>query len=374
VPASLKDLVLSVLGLQTVAQAHVYTEAATASSASGVVPHAPAEFASIYDATLTPTGTPYAIGIISAGTMTQTVADFKQFETQSGIPATPVSVIYSETPGATTGTQTWDIASQVTVGMAGQLKGIYFYAANSLLLTDIVTAFNLAVTDDVVPVINVSLGDCEVYAADTGFLATSDQIFQQGIAQGQTFFAASGNLGSHCDTEYKFKTSVEYPASSPYVTTVGGTTLTTTRADGYSSEAVWVDSGGGISRYEPAPTWQAGYNKASFRGLPDMAMDGDPASGAEIVVNGSTAAYGGTSLSTALAMGAWARVWAHFGDPTYFFSPLVYAYVPAFQSGAHDIVSGKNGPFPGFHARTGWDYASGFGTWDVYADIYGTTP
>ena len=102
-------------------------------------------------------------------------------------------------------------------------------------------------------------------------------------AQGQTFFAASGDDGA-------FQSSISpyfYPAESQFVTAVGGTHLTTTGAGGsWSSEVAWnsegYGSGGGISPDQIAiPSWQSGLANSSnggsttLRNVPDVAMEAD---------------------------------------------------------------------------------------------------
>src|SRR5215472_12631520 len=65
-----------------------------------------------------------------------------------------------------------------------------------------------------------------------------------------TFVASSGDSGN----------GVEYPAASPYVVAVGGTTLQIVDSSGtYGGEAAWSGSGGGQSSYESEPSYQAGY-------------------------------------------------------------------------------------------------------------------
>ena len=89
------------------------------------------------------------------------------------------------------------------------------------------------------------------------------QIFQQFAAQGQSFFLASGDSGA-------FTTAVNEPADDPYITIVGGTSLTTDTNGVYKSETVWLTpadpasgtplqaSGGGVSTAYPIPSWQQG--------------------------------------------------------------------------------------------------------------------
>src|SRR5438094_823845 len=83
--------------------------------------------------------------------------------------------------------------------------------------------------------------------------STDDPYFQEFAAQGQNLFQASGDSGAWNPTMIYV-----YPADDPYVTSVGGTDLTTSGAGGaWSSETAWVDGGGGISTHGyPIPSWQ----------------------------------------------------------------------------------------------------------------------
>jgi len=89
--------------------------------------------------------------------------------------------------------------------------------------------------------------------------------------------------------------------------------------------------------------------------VPDLAFDADPNSGAIIYVKGALQQWGGTSLSSPLFVGTWARMLA--GKPSLGFAgPHLYT-LPA--SVYHDVTSGSNG---GETATTGWDYTTGFGS------------
>ena len=127
--------------------------------------------------------------------------------------------------------------------------------------------------------------------------------------------------------------------------------------------------GGGISQFEYCPYWQSAAGVVSCqdnsKGLPDVAMDADPYSGANVYVNGSWEIVGGTSLSSPLALGVWAR--AISGKPKLgFAAPHLYSlYNGTVTPGAyphggyHDIIAGANGLYS---ALPGYDYTTGLGT------------
>ena len=119
---------------------------------------------------------------------------------------------------------------------------------------------------------------------------------------GITFVAASGDNG--------LKSGAEYPAASPDVLSVGGTTLNLDPAGNDQSETVWQDSGGGYSLYEPEPTYQESEQSTGQRSTSDVAFDGDPNTGVQVFETplrggpGTWQTVGGTSLGSP----AWAAI------------------------------------------------------------------
>jgi hypothetical protein len=104
---------------------------------------------------------------------------------------------------------------------------------------------------------------------------------------GVTFVASAGDSGGW----------VEWPAASPYVVGVGGTSLTLSGGN-YQSETAWSSSGGGISNNEAEPGYQTSFgitNTRNHRGTPDVAYDADPNTGVPVIYNGGVIVAGGTS-------------------------------------------------------------------------------
>jgi len=371
VPAALADSVLSVSGLQTVTHPHtMIVKAALQNSGttthgrpgggSTLVGHNPTTFPTIYDVGSTPTASTITVGIISDGDMTQPLKDLTSFTTANHLPAVNTQVVTVGTPGTdTSGTPEWDLDSQDIVGMSGGVGKLIFYAANSLTNSALTAAFNKVVSDNQAQVINVSLGECETSAYQDGSMAADDQIFALGVAQGQTFSISTGDSGSNECSKKPTGTTPSYPASSPYVVAVSGTSVTTGTSSSWVSETLWSGAGGSPSTVEPKPSWQT-QGGGTTRDVADVAFDADPNSGAIIIVNGSNAQYGGTSLSAPLFAATWARMLAaHPGLG--FAAPHLYTVSTASY---HDITSGSNG---GETATVGWDYASGFGSGIVSA-------
>ncbi|TAN09046.1 MAG: peptidase S53 [Rhodanobacteraceae bacterium] len=359
-PSSLHG-VSGVVGLQTVHVPHAFKGKPGSGGGGSIIGHDPVQFPSIYGGTSLPTAAGVAVGIISNGDLTQTLSDLNTFTSQNGLATVTTQIVNTGGTGTdTSGTPEWDLDSQDIVGMGGgQVGKIVFYNIPTLANSSMVSDFNTVVSADAVKVINVSLGECETSAKGDGSAAAADAIFQQADAQGQTFSVSSGDSGSNeCSGGGPKGTTPSWPASSPYVVAVGGTTLNAT-ATTWQGETVWSDTGGSPSTFEPIPSWQVGVGQNAghtTRGVPDIAFDADPNSGAIIIVNGSAAQYGGTSLASPLFVGFWARMIAAKGTGIGFAAPKLYQ-LPA--AAFHDVTSGSNG---GEHAAPGWDYCTGFGS------------
>jgi subtilase family serine protease len=199
---------------------------------------------------------------------------------------------------------------------------------------------------------------------------TLDPYFQKMAAQGQNFFAASGD-----DSTWS-KRNEAWPADDDYVVSVGGTDLTTSSAAGpWASETAWTDSGGGISPDKIAiPSWQKlsgvinSSNKGSttYRNGPDVSAN---ANFTFYTCADQTAClaneYGGTSFA--------APMWAAFialvnqqlateGESTIgFINPTIYSenVTSSYGTDFHDITSGKSGSYS---AVTGYDLVTGWGS------------
>lgn len=373
VPQSLGNIVLAVHGLQTIHRHHVMLAKPMATTAASTG-HNPTEFPAIYNASGLPSATNATIGIITQGSMTQTITDLNTFTTKAGYPKANVATVTVGTASTdTSGVDEWNMDTQDALAAAGgTIKQMILYTATTLSDADLTKTYNRAVTDNVAKSINVSLGECENDAKSSGIMASNDQIFQAAVAQGQTFSVSSGDSGAYeCGS---YTTSQSYPAVSPYVIAVGGTLLNASGTS-WTSESVWACSywydcqqsssgggGGGPSLTESAPNWQknAGVlGSSTMRGVPDISFDAAPASGALVIVNGSTSQIGGTSLAAPLFTGFWARVQSMNNNALVFPATAIYQKAAGTPGMFHDVTSGSNG---GYTAKTGWDYASGYGS------------
>jgi pseudomonalisin/xanthomonalisin len=380
VPAALGNVVLSVLGLQNMDGMHGHLVHAAATPALPSTYGAP-DFQRLYDAGSTPTGSATPIAIFTEGDLTQVITDLRAYEAMYNLPQVPYSII--PTGAASTdvsGQDEWDLDTQSSTGIAGNVKQLYLYDATSMDDADLAASFNRFVTDNLAKAGNASFGGCDLLEKLSGDMATDDQIFAQANAQGQTIFASSGDAGAACTVAINLglpdsgPIDTEYPASSPYVTAVGGTTLIPDTTGNYYAELAWDAGGGGVSIAEPSQPWQktvVGTLATVSRNVPDVAMDADPNSGALVIVNGQSEGIGGTSLSSPLALGVWARIESAHNNKLGFASPLLYGLakpatlaISGSVSGFHDVILGTNGLYL---ATPGYDDTTGLGTFDISA-------
>jgi hypothetical protein len=314
--------------------------------------------------------------------------DITAYVAAAGQPAVPIQTVLLDgfdgapTPGPYSGSQEVSLDIEMAMAIAPGLSGIVVFEAGPAGIVN--DALNAMAASNQVKQLSCSWG------WQGGPSATRDNIFKQMAAQGQSFFAASGDSDAYT-TGADSVNGVDNPmlgnapSSCPYITIVGGTTLSTTGPTGsWSSETVWnagshmgqyVGSSGGISSYYPLPGWQGGIDmtanggSASQRNLPDVALTADNvyATGG----NGSSGALSGTSCAAPL----WAGVAALINQQAVaagrgtvgFLNPAIYAIGKgaAYASSFHDIVAGNNcsGSSPGlFNATAGYDLCTGWGT------------
>jgi pseudomonalisin len=374
VPAELQDIVLSVVGLQTVTMKHTMLREAPPNAVlpqpqATVAGHNPKDWPIVYGASTLAVASTIPVGVVTEGDMTNTKNNLISFTNANALPTQTVQVVGSGGTDAS-GDPEWALDTQDIVGMTGGVQKLILYDSASLFDSDLDVAFNAAVSANVTKVISVSLGGCENGAP----IATEDLIFKAAVAKGQTFVFSTGDDGA--DECGDGGITPSWPATSQYVVAVGGTTVATNGTTTWSSETVWVGTGGSPSKVEPIPTWQKniGQNGSStHRGVPDIAFAGDPSSGSIITLGSAHPQYGGTSLSAPLFAGAWARIMQTKGSALGFAAPLIYQIAAAhYATDFHDVVSGNNA---GETAATGWDYCSGFGSMIVsqFASHIGTS-
>ncbi|MGD0444413.1 MAG: protease pro-enzyme activation domain-containing protein [Edaphobacter sp.] len=277
---------------------------------------------------------------------------------------------------------------------------------------NVLDALAYAITENIAPVVSISYGFCEPSLSQTE-LDQDNALYEEASAQGQTLVAAAGDSGSTAcayDTSADGITpaqeqalSVQFPASSPNVTAVGGTQMAAgTFTAGTSSywassslanlpgsllsyvpEVVWNEDsptngiaagGGGTSTYFPRPSWQSGVpgiSSGAYRLLPDLALQssiaspgyllcldqptpqGEPASSCINGFQNSNGQYttaGGTSFAAPIFAGFLAilnQVQKEAGQGN--INPVLYglaANPTTYATAFHDITSGTNACLP----------------------------
>ncbi len=253
------------------------------------------------------------------------------------------------------------------------------------------------VTNNLAAVISISYGNCEANF-DASSVTVLTNVLKQANAQGQTITAAGGDSGAaDCDTGAPPATqglAVDVPASTPYVTGMGGTTFTgdpaacnTTCSNGtapdtqywtgssdpnetsssaksYIPETAWNDTdstsisatGGGVSTLFSKPTWQTGTGVPNDgqRDVPDIAFSSSPNHDGYIIcsqgscVNGFRMSdqtlniIGGTSAGSPVFAGVVALLNQKFGMRLGNVNSTLYSVAASTPSAFHDITSGNN--------------------------------
>ncbi len=363
------------------------------SSPAGTVAYSPAQIRAAYGITnLALDGTGQTIAIVDAYDDPAIFTALDEFDTQFGLttsgpnlysqygPASSFLTVLNQNGQPTSlpatdpngvGTDNWEVEEALDVEWAHAIAPgaqIVLVEANSQALPDLMASVATAASQRGVSVVSISWGFAEgqsVFASDE---ATYDSYF---TTPGVTFVASTGDYGA---------ADPEYPAYSPNVVAVGGTSLTLNADNSYNSETGWgyrsssvgafIGSGGGLSMYEPEPAYQQGVQSTGGRTTPDVSLIADPATGAWIAdpynldPSNPFEIVGGTSLSAP----AWAGLFAlanqgraaasestlNSSTPT----DTQQALYSLPQSDYNVITSGFNG----YTANAGYNLVTGLGT------------
>ncbi|GHO75110.1 hypothetical protein KSD_28810 [Ktedonobacter sp. SOSP1-85] len=326
------------------------------------------------------------------------LSDLQAFESCYGQSQANIKTI-TVTPGAFTDDNEIkaELDAEIVLGMLPNLSQLRIYEA-SPNSPDYFSEWAQIIADNV-PVVSTSWGVCESGRTQSDF-DTSSSFFMMAAAQGQTVVAASGNFGSSdCyipDAVPDFDIAVGDPASEPYVTGVGGTSLSLNYNDNtYSSETVWNTTpdiahsyyggagGGGYSSYWTHPSWQSapGTNSTVGRQVPDVSLDADPNHGYLVHSSlfSSTYGYWGVVGGTSAAAPMWAAFVTLANEQSIksggynlgFINSSLYQIGSGnnYNNDFHDITSGNNdynnehgGQYP---ATAGYDMATGLGSFNA---------
>jgi subtilase family serine protease len=244
----------------------------------------------------------------------------------------------------------------------------------------IVTAENYVLRHHLGQVISQSFGATEQTFSSPAQLLGQRGPYELAARDHVTVLAASGDNGASGETldmhSVYSRPVVEWPASDPLVTAVGGTQLKLGQ-DGQrlAPDSAWNQGGGGQSAIFTRPSYQAdvAHVTGSRRGIPDISMDASCSS--PVAVYGTFPGGGGwqtscgTSLATPLMAGIVALSDQVAGHPLGLINPALYKMLAARSTGITDVLAGDNAvhgdngaTVPGYRATPGYDLASGAGT------------
>ncbi|HEY5489386.1 MAG TPA: S53 family peptidase [Candidatus Limnocylindrales bacterium] len=391
VPAALNDDVAVVVGLDTEpvqqsAWPGIYLSGVPDPGLTPSVIASAYEISPLHDAGYFGDG--QTIAIVSFDTFT--ASDVATFDRQMGISGAPAVKKVTlaggpDAPGAGAGEVSLDI--EVTRGIAPHAQIISYEGANTA--DGLVAIVSRIVADGKAKIISNSWGTCEIRNSKAA-MAAEERELAAAVAAGVTVFASSGDAAAYDCRREKISSDpfdrdvspgVDWPAASANVVAVGGTYLTVHQDGAYLDEAGWEEplsgagSGGGLSQYQPRPSWQqgAGVDNAQSTGMrqvPDVAGPADPSSGFFIIytdpgqglvngrVGGTSAAapFWASSMLLAEQLAA-AQGISNVGP----LGPTLYQVAAAAPSGAlfHDVIKGGNLLYD---ATPGWDYATGLGS------------
>jgi subtilase family serine protease len=406
VDASVADVVQSITGLDNFPRFHTNTNG----TAHGAAPYYPQDFANAYDVnplwTAGYNGSGQHIGI-TLWTVPPSDTTLSHFGSVTGAAVATTAngkLKVIKVDGGTTTADDGEAGMDIEYsgGMAPSATIDYYEAPTDSLgnPTDqgLEDALNQAGTDaNNNQQITNSWGGCEASSTSDPFTSATNNIFSSNSATGHNYFFSSGDNGSWCDPSGTLPGTnpyPDYPTSSPYVTSVGGTKFNANVGSSWPGESAWAysatgnggnpeGSGGGYSNIFSRPSWQTGSGLAANgkRGYPDISADADPNTGAEVCYGSSSACaqIGGTSLASPLWAGFTAvlnQYLAAQGKPSAgFLSPTIYRLATTTQTYAeyHDITSGTNGAY---NAGANWDAVTGWGSTDLYnlaRDLAGTS-
>ncbi len=315
-------------------------------------------------------GSGKTIGIL--GCDRYNLSDVRAFESLYMLPATSVTNV--DVDGGAAGNQietTMDIEWSQTMAPNAAIR-VYSFTSAGCNLIGLYDSLAAARGDSPSPdVISISLGACESDLSPSG-IQLLETAFAASAAQGQSVLVASGDSGAYeCGGGPPDPPSgVSFPGSSAYVTSVGGTALLINSDGSYGSESAWgsttecagpCGSGGGYSGIITRPSWQNNVNANSYRAIPDVSLNADPATGNNVYFQGTLQpGWGGTSIAAPQWAGILALMNQAAGHRFGLVNPLLYGSVASAPAGCtvyHDVTTGNNlyyNATPGYDLATGW--------------------
>ncbi|EZQ11098.1 peptidase S53 [Candidatus Acidianus copahuensis] len=372
----------------------------------------PEDFEGFYNVTGKHPGSNVTVAIIDAFGDPTIYQDVQQFDAEFNLPPVNLTVIpigpYHPEYGLFTG---WyeetalDVEAVHTMAPYANIELVIPFGDS---FANILQAITYIVAEDNAQVVSMSFGAVENLFSASGFYAFYQGVpfpnyplvnlyFALGSAEGITFVAASGDEGAYGGT-YTTYGGVIFPSSSPFVLSVGGTSVFPNITSGYNYlnepnigiftvekstatygyETAWsanplyeglgtgtVGSDGGYSTFFPSPYWQRYISNSTLRATPDVAADANPYTGFIEVVLGTEVVIGGTSLSTQLWGGIIADIDSYVGHSLGLIAPILYGIYDnstLYSEAFHEVTFGFNGKY---YAQRGYNLVTGIGTPNV---------
>ena len=334
--------------LTQTARPHVHIKRAAKSTPQG---YTPAQIRTAYGFNqVAVKGAGQKVAIVDAYGSPTIQADLDTFCTQFSLPKTTLQIAYPNGQPATTDGG-WALETALDVEWAHAIAPsatILLVVAKDDSLGSLLNAVDYAVQQGAKQ-ISMSWG-----ADEFSSQAQYDSHFNK---SGITFTASSGDSGA----------GVSWPAVSPYVVAVGGTTLTLDSSGKIRSETAWSGSGGGTSAYTSRPSYQTGFQYSRKRMVPDVSYHANPSKGFCIYTGTPYEGQSGWFSVGGTSAGApqWAALFALTNSSRS--SSLTGADTLLYSLGGtrlswiyyRDIVSGNNG---GYRATSGYDEVTGLGS------------
>lgn len=424
-PKALANLVRSVGGLHNFAMKPSSKRIHPRFTSGGLNFLAPDDWATIYDvhplygAGLDGSGVTIAV----IGQSDVVLTDLQTFRSAAALPAKAPTVLVppgSVDPGIQN-QQGDEVESDLDlewVGAIAKNANILFVTASATRGNGIFDSIAYVVDNNAAPIMTISYGGCEA-DSPAGFIASEEVVFQQANAEGITVLVASGDAGATACEQFVTEQAathglaVDYPASSEYVTAVGGTGLDEVygpywgssnngyggSALSYIPEQVWNNGfqeagGGGASSLLPKPVWQTGPGVPAddARDVPDVAFAASASHDPYLIcssgwcTNGffnssnNLDVVGGTSAATPSFAGLMALIVQKGGGNRFGnINPNLYSLAQISPNAFHDVTVGTNDQSCqpgtpdcpgseniGYNAGPGYDQASGLGSVDGF--------
>jgi subtilase family serine protease len=220
------------------------------------------------------------IAIVDAFNDPNITSDLKVFDSQFGLSAPPSLKVVNQNGGGSLPTTDAGWAGEIALDVEwahamAPGANILLVEANSDSLTNLMAAVNYARGAAGVSVVSMSWGGSEFFSWSNGEFTGQTQFDSYFTTpsghQGVTFVAAAGDSGVY--------SGVQWPASSPNVLSVGGTSLFVNADGSYNSESSWSGTSGGFSQVESEPAYQLSVQNTGVRTAPDVAYNADPNTG-----------------------------------------------------------------------------------------------